>query len=122
MLERAIPDLSEDAQATLVGLDAAGWAEVRTQAGQVLQRTLLLELRETDVAQTRTQLAGKMAGGLDAAERTLAAELISPLIVPNSSFDQALTDSARDAAAAAVDPVRVSVAQGEIVIPQRQAT
>jgi cyclic-di-AMP phosphodiesterase PgpH len=117
LLEVAIPNLSEDAQATLVGLDAARWAEVRTQAGQVLQRTLLLELRETDVAQTRTQLAGKMAGGLDAAERTLAAELISPLIVPNSSFDQALTDGARDAAAAAVDPVRVSVAQGEIVIP-----
>ncbi len=119
LLEGAIrnPDLSEDAQATLVGLDAARWAEVRTQAGQVLQRTLLLELRETDVAQTRTQLAGKMAGGLDAVERMLAAELISPLIVPNSSFDQALTDGARDAAAAAVDPVRVSVAQGEIVIP-----
>ena len=87
----------------------------------MLQRTLLLELRETDVAQTRTQLAGKMAGGLDAAERMLAAELISPLIVPNSSFDQALTDSARDAAAAAVDPVRVSVAQGEIVDPQRRS-
>ena len=88
----------------------------------MLQRTLLLELRETEVAQTRTQLAGKMAGGLDAVERTLAAELISPLIVPNSSFDQALTDSARDAAAAAVEPVRVSVAQGEIVIPNGEAT
>jgi putative nucleotidyltransferase with HDIG domain len=117
LLEVAIPDLSDDARATLVALNPARWAEVRTQAGQVLQRTLLLELRETDVPQTRTQLAGRMAGGLDATERMLAAELISPLIVPNSSFDQALTDSAGDAAAAAVDPVRVDVAQGEIIVP-----
>ena len=83
----------------------------------MLQRTLLPNCARPTSPQTRTQLAGRMAGGLDAAERTLAAELISPLIVPNSSFDQALTDSARDAAAAAVDPVRVSVAQGEIVVP-----
>src|SRR5688572_5034502 len=109
LLEVAIPDLSDEARAALIELDAARWAEVRTEAGQVLQRTLLLELRETDVARTRTQVAGRMAGGLDAPERMLAAELIAPLIVPNSSFDHALTDGPRDAAAAAVYPVGVDV-------------
>ena len=74
----------------------ARWADVRTQAGQGARSgRCSLELRETDVAQTRTQLAGRMAGGLDAAERTLAAELISPLIVPNSSFDQATLPTVR---------------------------
>ena len=116
LLEVAAPDLPDPARAALVALDAARWTAVRTQATQVLQRTLLRELRETEVPQTRTQLAGEMAGGLDEAERMLAAELIAPLIVPNSSFDQGLTDRAADAAAAAVDPVRVNVALGEVVV------
>jgi putative nucleotidyltransferase with HDIG domain len=116
LLEVAIPDLSDAARVALAALDAARWTAVRTQAAQVLQRTLLPELRETEVAQTRTQLAGEMAGGLDEAERMLAAELIAPLVVPNSSFDQGLTDRAAEAAAAAVDPVRVNVAAGEVVV------
>jgi putative nucleotidyltransferase with HDIG domain len=116
VLEVAVPNLSDSARATLVELDAARWAALRTQAAKVLEKTLLAELRETDVAQTRTQLAGRMAGDLDAAERRLAAELISPLVVANSSFDQGLWDRARDAAAAAVEPVRVNVAKGEIVV------
>jgi len=116
LLEGAIPDLTESARQTLAGLDAARWAAVRTQAAKVLDSTLLAELRETDVAQTRTRLAGRMAGDLNEAERMLAAELISPLIVPNSSFGQGLWDRARDAAAAAVDPVRVTVAPGEVVV------
>jgi len=116
LLEVAIPDLSDTATATLTEIDAARWAAVRTQAAKVLEKTLLAELRDTDVAQARTQLAGKMAGDLDQAERMLAAELISPLVVPNSSFDQGLWDRAKSAAAAAVQPVRVNVAQGETVV------
>ncbi|MBA2299307.1 MAG: HDIG domain-containing protein, partial [Chloroflexi bacterium] len=116
LLEVAIPALSDDARLVLAELDPARWTAIRTQAAQVLQRTLLPELRETEVAQTRTQLAGEMAGGLTAPERMLAAELIATLIVPNSSFDQGLTDRAADAAAAAVDPVRVNVALGEVVV------
>ena len=116
LLETAVPDLSDAATAALIKIDAPRWAAVRTQAAKVLEKTLLAELRDTDVAQTRTQLAGRMAGDLDEAERMLAAELIAPLVVPNSSFDQGLWDRARSAAAAAVKPVRVNVATGEIVV------
>ena len=58
-----------------------GWAAVRTEAARVLDATLRTELRDTEVAETRTRLAGRMAGGLDEAERMLAAELIGPLVV-----------------------------------------
>jgi putative nucleotidyltransferase with HDIG domain len=57
-----------------------------------------------------------MAGGLDEAERMLAAELISPLLVPNSSFSEELTGQARDRAAEAVAPVRVSILQGQVIV------
>jgi cyclic-di-AMP phosphodiesterase PgpH len=116
LLETAIPGLSETAQATLQKIDAPRWAAVRTEAARVLDATLRTELRDTEAAETRAAIAGRMGGDLDEAERMLAAEIIRPLIVPNSSFSQTLTDQARDRAAENVQPVRVSIAQGEVIV------
>jgi cyclic-di-AMP phosphodiesterase PgpH len=116
LLQTAIPDLSETARATLAGLDAAGWASIRTEAARVLDATLRTELRDTEVDETRTRLAGRMAGGLDEAGRMLAAEIIAPLVVPNSSFSQESTAEARDQAAAEVEPVRVAIRQDEVIV------
>ncbi len=116
LLQTAVPALSKTGQATLVGLDAARWAAVRTEAARILDATLRTELRDSEVDDTRGRLAGLMAGGLDEAERMLAAELIAPLIVPNSSFDQSLWDTAQAKAAEAVIPVRVTIRQGEVIV------
>ena len=116
LLETAVPGLSDGARATLVGLDAARWAAARTEAARVLDATLRSELRDTAVAEARNQLSGRMAGGLDESERMLAAELISPLVVPNSSFSPENTSLARDRAAEAVEEVRVQILQGEVIV------
>ena len=116
LLETAIADLSSAARKTLVGLDAARWAVVRTEAARVLDATERTELRDSEVADARSRLSGRMAGGLDEAERMLAAELIGPLLVPNSSFSEELTAQARDRAAEAVTPVRVSILQGQVIV------
>ncbi len=116
LLEAAIPDLSSGARKTLVGLDASRWAVVRTEAARVLDATERTELRDTEVADTRSRLSGRMAGGLDEAERMLAAELISPLVVPNSSFSAELTAQARDRAAEAVTPVRVTILPTQVIV------
>jgi putative nucleotidyltransferase with HDIG domain len=116
LLDAAIPDLSSAARETLVGLDASRWAVVRTEAARVLDATERTELRDSEVADARSRLSGRMAGGLDEAERMLAAELISPLLVPNSSFSEELTGQARDRAAEAVAPVRVSILQGQVIV------
>jgi putative nucleotidyltransferase with HDIG domain len=116
LLQTAIPDLSSAARKTLMGLDAARWAVVRTEAARVLDATERTELRDSGVADARSRLSGRMAGGLDEAERMLAAELISPLLIPNSSFSADLTAQARDRAAEAVTPVRDSVLQGQVIV------
>jgi putative nucleotidyltransferase with HDIG domain len=115
-LETAVPGLSEVSRETLVGLDVARWAALRTEAARVLDATLRTELRDTQVAEARTGLSGRMAGGLDESERMLAAELISPLLVPNSSFSPELTAQARDRAAEGVEEVRVQILQGEVIV------
>ena len=57
-----------------------------------------------------------MAGGLNGEERALAAELISPLIVANSSFSETLTAQARAKAAEAIDPVTAEYTQNETIV------
>ncbi len=116
LLETAVPDLGDEGKATLGGLEPGRWAIVRTESARVLDSLLRTQLLDTEVAETRTRLAGLMAGGLNDAERALAAELISPLVVPNSSFDAELTQQARDRRAAAVMPVRVQILLGEVIV------
>src|SRR5262245_45088436 len=116
LLEVAIIGLTDRAKETVQKLDAARWTAVRTEAARILDATERTELRDTEVAETRSKIAGRMGGDLDEAERMLAAEIIAPLIVPNSSFDQTLTGQARDRAAEDVQPVTVSIALGQVVV------
>jgi cyclic-di-AMP phosphodiesterase PgpH len=116
LLEVAVADLTPKGVLTLQGLDATRWTAVREEAARILDATERTELRDTEVAETRSKIGSRMGGDLDEAERMLAAELIAPLIVPNSSFDQALTDQARDRAAENVKPVIVHIALGQVVV------
>jgi cyclic-di-AMP phosphodiesterase PgpH len=116
LLETAIPGLSDTTQATLEKIDAPRWAAIRTEAARVLDATERTELRDTQAAETRATIESRMGGDLDEAERMLAAEIIRPLIVANSSFSQTLTDQARDRAAENVQPVQVDIAQGQVVV------
>ncbi|MFL5779390.1 MAG: HD family phosphohydrolase [Chloroflexota bacterium] len=120
ILRTAVPDLSDEARDVLTSMSRTRWTGLRTEAARILDATLRTELRDTEVAEARTRLAGRMAGGLGESERMLAAELISPLVVPNSSFSQTLTDQARDREAAAVQPVRVQISQGEKIVSNGQ--
>ena len=115
-LETAIPGLSDPVRATLVGLDATRWQAVRTEAGRVLDIVMGSEVKDTQVDGIRAGLVGLMDGDLTAAERELAAEIISPLVVANSSFSAERTTQKEDQAAAAVAPVQVILAKDQKII------
>jgi cyclic-di-AMP phosphodiesterase PgpH len=116
ILADALPPLSSRARETLQSLTAERWSAVKDEALRVLDATERTELRDTDVAETRGNLGDRMAGGLDEAEGMLASEIISPYVVPNSSFSQEATNQARDRAAEQVQPVRVSIALNQVVV------
>ena len=116
LLQTVLPDLSDASATTLAGLDGDGWSAVRTEAARVLDAIVRTELLDTEVAATKTRLTGLMAGGLDAPQRMLAAELVRDLVVPNSSFSEQLTAQARDRAAAAVAPITVQIVQREVIV------
>ena len=116
LLKTVMPSLTEASATTLAGLDGDGWVAVRTEAARVLDAVLRTELKDTEVAATKNRLTGLMAGGLDAAQRMLAAELVRDLVVPNSSFSEELTSQERDRAEAAVAPIIVKIAQREVIV------
>jgi hypothetical protein len=118
ILDGVLPGLSDDARTVLQTMAPERWAPLKTEAARVLDVTERNELRDTEVAQARERLSAQMAGELSDGERTLAAELIGPLLVPNSSFSSTLTQQERDREAAAVQPVVEAIVQGELLVPE----
>jgi putative nucleotidyltransferase with HDIG domain len=116
LLDAALPGLTEDARVTLVGLKADRWKAVRAEASRVLDATERAELKDSSVDQVKVGLTGQMAGGLDESERTLAAQIIAPLVVANSSYSPELTAQARIKAADLVPDRTVKYLQNETIV------
>lgn len=116
LLKTILPELSGDSRTTLQVMARERWTVVRAEAFRVLDQIETDELRDSDMADVRDRLAGRILGGLNARERALAAEFVGPLLVPNSSYSQALTDQARDRAAELVVPSAVSLSQGQVIV------
>lgn len=115
-LDAAVPGLSEESLATLKALTATQWKALRDESARVLDVVERAQLNDTDVAQTRSTLAGRMVADLTPAQRALGAELISPLVMANSSFSPALTAQAQQRAAQDTPDQHVSIQQGEIIV------
>ena len=115
-LREALPELAAEASDTLVALDAAGWATVRAELFRVLDAVERPELRDTVVAETRAGLAVRFDPALSMAQRDLGAQILAPLIVPNSSYDAAATEAERVRVEQAVPAQLVQVKQGETIV------
>lgn len=116
ILDTFVPTISDEGATVLQTLPPERWAPIRTEAARVLDLTERNELRDTEVALARARLPEQMAGDLSDGERTLAADLVAPLLVPNSSFSEERTSQEKARQAAAVAPVVESIAQGEVLV------
>ncbi|MFL5777521.1 MAG: hypothetical protein ACJ761_01135, partial [Chloroflexota bacterium] len=111
----SVSGLSDDARATLNGLESDRWKAVHDEAERVLDLTERNPLRDDKVQSVRAAVTQQMVG-LNVAERTLAAELISPLIGANSSYSDEQTNLARQRAADQVPDVVIPYAQNETIV------
>src|SRR3954468_2582510 len=115
-LAQASPNLSSASVATLQGLTGVGWTNLRTEMARVLDSAQRAEVRDSGLDDTRAQLTSKFAARFPVDQRSLAAEMISPFLVANSTYNGELTQQARDAAAARIEPVRFNVIKGQVVV------
>ncbi len=116
ILASALGTMSTADRNTLMGLTSERWTAVRTEAARVLTSLETAELRDSQLPLIQANLADRIAGGLSPDEVSLAAAIVRPLLVPNSSFSEQLTEQAKAAAAAGVPDQQQSWAQGETIV------
>lgn len=119
-LHAALPDISTTARDTLASLDQVGWTALRGEMLRVLESTQRQEVRDTLLPEARGSLSNRIGTRFDADQRAMAAEILSPLLVANSTFDSAATERAKEEAANRVDPVQFTIRQGEIIVRRGQ--
>jgi hypothetical protein len=115
-LATALPGLTLGARKTLEALAPERWALTGAEAARVLGLVQRDPLRDAELESVRRNLGERFAPALTDDERGLATEIVSPLLVPNATYSEALTNDARDAAAAAVAPVSYTIRQGELIV------
>ena len=115
-LSQSLPSLSAVATETLQALTPVQWTALRAEMARVLESAERDEVRDTDVQDARDALPDSFSTFFPAAERALGAEIISPLLVANSTYDAQLTAKAKQDAAANVAPIYYSVRKGQAVV------
>ena len=110
------PALTDEARKTLQALAPERWALVGAEAACVLGLVQRAELRDAELEEVRRNLGERFSAALTDDERGLATEIVAPLLVPNATYSEALTSAAREAAAAAVQPVAYAIRQGEVIV------
>ena len=116
ILASALGTLSSADRKTLMNLTPERWSAVRAEAARVLSSLETSELRDSELALVQANLTDRIAGGLSPDEISLAAAIVRPLLVPNSTYSEQLTTQAKDAAAAAVTPVQKTWQQGQTIV------
>jgi cyclic-di-AMP phosphodiesterase PgpH len=115
-LRMAIPSLPNSAAITLAGLDQTQWKALRAEIMRVLEATERQEVRDTLLADVRSGITDEISQDFPADQRALAADIVGPLVVANSTFDPQATATARQEAANAVAPVLFTFRKGEIIV------
>ena len=115
-LRSAIPSLTETARNTLANLQQPAWAGLRDELVRVLESTQSREVRDTLLPDIRNSMGSRVSVRFAADQRALAAEILSPLLVANSTYDAEATERARTEAANLVPPVSVALSKGEIIV------
>jgi cyclic-di-AMP phosphodiesterase PgpH len=115
-LRSALPELSTQAHLTLAEMDRSEWTALRGEMVRILDQAQRGEVRDSLLPEARGGLTSRVATRFAPDQRALAGEILSPLLVANSTFDAAATERARTEAAARVDQVRFSVQRGEVIV------
>lgn len=106
---------AEDATA-IRNLPDDAWDRVKVEAQRLLNGAFLTQIRAEDIAAVKEGLLEESSFSLTNPERQLAANLARLFIQANVQVDAEKTKTARETAASNVEPVLVSVQQGQVIV------
>lgn len=109
-------NLSESVAADLLVLDDHQWQQVSADTLQAVDRIMRQRITPQQLADVKASVPAQIDPSLDNEESAVAIGLVRSFIVPTEEVDPAATQAARDKAAAAVQPVRVTIEKGETIL------
>jgi len=115
-LERVAPQLTATQRTQLATLSSSVWQDVAEAGRTVLLDAMSGSVREDTLSDIRAEVRSNVTNELAPEQRELAGDLAAAQVVPNEEYSAEKTDAARADAANAVDPVVVSVRQGQNVL------
>jgi putative nucleotidyltransferase with HDIG domain len=101
---------------TVLTLSNERWSRVTDEAQRVLSDILNTSVAPEAVTAEQNSAIQRVGTEFSANEANLVADLLRPQIVATLSIDQAATEEARSAATENVQPVSVTIAQGQTIV------
>ncbi|MBI4571071.1 MAG: HDIG domain-containing protein [Chloroflexi bacterium] len=117
---RLLSVLSRSGADTALSMADARWERVAREAEQALDATLGQSIAPDGAQAARDALLGQVSLDLSSEEADLVVDLVRRLVVPTLVVDDAATLAARDAARQSVEPVRQSIARGQLLVEAGQ--
>src|SRR5579859_3549147 len=108
-----------DAQ-QILAFDGSSWTNVQGEALTVLEQLMRSQVRADQLDGVRRSVPARVSVNLSEAQAHIVTALVSDLILPNSFFNDAATQAARQAASTAVAPVYRQIVRGQAVVVRGQ--
>jgi len=112
---RDIP-ISNESATQLLQLSDVDWQLIQNESQVVLEQVMRREIRPESVEEIRGSLPAYVSLELPENRAQLVANLLSPLIIPNSIYNEAGTQALREEAARDVAPITRSFVAGQVVV------
>ncbi|HVB65928.1 MAG TPA: hypothetical protein VNE17_14455, partial [Nitrolancea sp.] len=115
-IRSTVEGLSSTDATAIAGLNSDAWSRVTAEATRLLAVAMADQIKPEDVAAVKEGLLERSNVPMLLSERRLAVALAQPFVQANVQVDAAQTKAAREAASNAVEPVMVTVQQGQVIV------
>jgi membrane-associated HD superfamily phosphohydrolase len=112
--------LQPEAIERILALSPARWDAIQQEALSVLEQIMRQRIRDQDLDSVLRSIPSLVSLSLDETQAGIISELVADFVVPNSLYNEQLTEAARQAAREAVVPVTQEYKAGEIIILRGQ--
>lgn len=115
-LQSLLPSLDEESARQILAVSNSSWEAIATEATRLVDETMTEELEGTDAERARENLDDRASPLLTTVQRDLAVTIGAQYISPNVFIDDEATQEKRRAAQEAVEPVLVTVKEGQAIV------
>jgi len=109
-------NLTANSASRILGLDDVQWQDAVSQTLRVVDRVMATKITPDQVPNVQGNLISQVDPGLDSQEAGVVIALARAFVGPTQQVDNAATAQARQQAADAVAPVKITVENGETVL------